>query len=112
MKSVPHTQVLSREEELTLVVHRSFGKSPPTELAMERLPYPHVVLRYLQVTRSAGSLIYFRDAYDLRIKYGPVQIPMSLWGLIRKDDMFMGCLGLEDDRWEILYLSHLIYKLP
>ena len=112
MKSISPSNVLSREDELTLTAHRSFGKSPPTESAMEQFPYPHVVLRYLLVTRSAGSLIYFRDAYDPRIKYGPIQIPKSFWGLIRKDDIFMGCLGLEDDRWEILFLSEPIYKLP
>ncbi len=103
---------ISRETELNEMNRKLFGRRTPTETQLEKLPYRLVTLRYLTISRTSGPIIYCRDAYDFKERFGPIQLPKYLWGLARRDDTFLTCIVREEDRWEIRYLSELIYQLP
>lgn len=103
---------LTREIEANEMLNAVFGTKPPNDQSLETLNYPFSTLRYVTVSRMSGPIAYFRDAYEAREKFGPIQLPKLLWGLIRRDDTFLACIAREEDRLEILFLSELTYKLP
>ena len=103
---------LSRADEILCASNYVFGAEAPSDQTLDLLPYRQVSLRYLTVTAMSGASARFQDPYFPRAKFGPIVLPFAFWGLVRRGDTFLACVGLEGERWELIYLSGLIEKLP
>lgn len=71
------------------------------------MPYPHIVMGFMSVSCLAGPHVYLRDAHDPKKMFGPIRLPMNLWGQVCRQDTWLACIGKEEDRWEFIFISTL-----